>query len=70
MENTEKTWVAPIYQVYKEATQMDQLDSKNPKKGDAIVADYLATVRKIQLKNLNERAQHQDKMIYESYSIQ
>ena len=30
---------------------------KDPKKRDAIVADYLATVKKIQQRNLNERAQ-------------
>ena len=36
---------------------MSFIDSKDPKKRDVIVADYLATVKKIQQRNLNERAQ-------------
>ena len=36
---------------------MSFIDIKKPKKRDAIVADYLATVKKIQQRNLNERAQ-------------
>ena len=36
---------------------MSFIDIKDPKKRDAIVADYLATVKKIQQRNLNERAQ-------------
>ena len=33
------------------------IDIKDPEMSDAIVADYLATVKKIQQSNLNERAQ-------------
>ena len=36
---------------------MSFIDIKDPKKSDAIVADYLATVKKIQQRNLNEGAQ-------------
>ena len=36
---------------------MSFIDIKDPKKRDAIVADYLATVKKIQQRNLNEGAQ-------------
>ena len=35
---------------------MSFIDMKDPKKGDAIVVDYLANVRRIQLRNLNEKA--------------
>ena len=44
---------------------MSFLDIKNPKKRDAIVADYLATMNRIQQRNLNERAQdlaHSDEL--------
>ena len=37
---------------------MSFIDIKDPKKCDAIVADYLATVKKIQRRNLNERTQN------------
>ena len=36
---------------------MSFLDIKDPKKRDAIVSDYLATVKRLQQKNLNEKAQ-------------
>ena len=36
---------------------MSFIDIKDPKKRDAIVADYLATVKRIQQRNLNEKAQ-------------
>ena len=36
---------------------MSFIDIKDPKKRDVIVADYLATVKEIQQRNLNERAQ-------------
>ena len=36
---------------------MSFIDIKDPKKRDAIVADYLAPVKKIQQRNLNEGAQ-------------
>ena len=36
---------------------MSFLDIKDPKKRDAIVADYLATMNRIQRRNLNEKAQ-------------
>ena len=36
---------------------MSFIDIKDPKKRDAIVADYLATVKKIQHRHLNDRAQ-------------
>ena len=36
---------------------MSFLDIKDPKKRDAIVNDYLATVKRLQQKNLNEKAQ-------------
>ena len=36
---------------------MSFIDISDPKKRDTIVADYLATVRRIQQRNLNERAQ-------------
>ena len=37
---------------------MSFIDIKDPKKRDAIVADYLATVKKIQQGNLNESMQN------------
>ena len=36
---------------------MSFIDIQDPKKRDAIVADYLATVKKIQQRNLKESAQ-------------
>ena len=36
---------------------MSFLDIKDPKKRDAIVSDCLATVKRLQQKNLNEKAQ-------------
>ena len=36
---------------------MSFIDIKDPMKRDAIVADYLATVKRIQQRNLNENAQ-------------
>ena len=36
---------------------MSFLNIKDPKKRDAVVADYLATVKRIQQRNLNEKAQ-------------
>ena len=36
---------------------MSFLDIKEPKKRDAIVSDYLATMKRLQQKNLNEKAQ-------------
>ena len=36
---------------------MSFLDNKDPKKRDAIVSDYLATMKRLQQKNLNEKAQ-------------
>ena len=36
---------------------MSFIDIKDPKKRDAIVADDLATVKRIQQRNLNEKAQ-------------
>ena len=36
---------------------MSFLDIKDPKKRDAIVSDYLATLKRLQQKNLNEKAQ-------------
>ena len=36
---------------------MSFIDISDPKKRDSIVADYLATVRRIQQRNLNERAE-------------
>ena len=36
---------------------MSFLDIKDPKKRDAIVSDYLATVKRLQQRNLNEKAQ-------------
>ena len=36
---------------------MSFLDIKDPKKRDAIINDYLATVKRLQQKNLNEKAQ-------------
>ena len=36
---------------------MSFIDIQDPKKRDAIVADYLATVKRIQRRNLNERAE-------------
>ena len=44
---------------------MSFLDIKDPKKRDAIVADYLATMNRIQQRNLNEKAQdlaHSDEL--------
>ena len=44
---------------------MSFLDIKDPKKRDAIVADYLATMSHIQQRNLNEKAQdlaHSDEL--------
>ena len=37
---------------------MPFLDIKDPKKRDAIVSGYLATVKRLQQKNLNEKAQN------------
>ena len=36
---------------------MSFLNIKDPKKRDAVVADYLATVKRLQQRNLNEKAQ-------------
>ena len=36
---------------------MSFLDIKDPKERDAIVSDYLATVKRLQQNNLNEKAQ-------------
>ena len=44
---------------------MSFLDIKDPKKRDAIVAGYLATINRIQQRNLNEKAQdlaHSDEL--------
>ena len=35
---------------------MSFIDIKDPKKRDAIVADYLATIKRIQQRNLNENS--------------
>ena len=37
---------------------MSFLDIEDPKKRDAIVKEYLATVKRIQQRNLNERTKH------------
>ena len=36
---------------------MSFLNIKDPKKRDAVVADYLATVKRIQQRDLNEKVQ-------------
>ena len=36
---------------------MSFFNIKDPKKRDAVVADYLATVKRLQQRNLNEKAQ-------------
>ena len=37
--------------------KMSFIDITDPKRRDAIVADYLATVKRIQRRNLNDRAE-------------
>ena len=36
---------------------MSFINIKDPKKRDAVIADYLATVKRLQQRNLNEKAQ-------------
>ena len=37
---------------------MSFIDIKDPKKRNAVAADYLATVKRIQQRNLNEKVQN------------